>query len=201
MVPKPGSGSFGTVCRCHVLLKNWISISIRLTWNGPKETQWTKTSRWHGTPNHHWLWKLYLTSSWVDSVPLLSSFQTVGPWLLKDMKNVLSREHDFGPVALQSFLSLVQVRRFWRWQEWLDTKNATTETHVTHTSVRDGSWSTNSSCSPLFVNPPTFLNAFCFTKPHQGAVIPIAYTFFLPHFFPFLLMCLETELREQPVFF
>ncbi len=21
--------------------------------------QWTNTSRWHGTPNHHWLWKLH----------------------------------------------------------------------------------------------------------------------------------------------
>ncbi len=26
---------------------------------GLQKTQWTNTSRWHGSPNHHWLWKLH----------------------------------------------------------------------------------------------------------------------------------------------
>ncbi len=30
MVLKPGTGSFGTVCRCQVLLENEICISIKL---------------------------------------------------------------------------------------------------------------------------------------------------------------------------
>ncbi len=62
---------------CQVLLENEICIlhkvvskqgsmkcsklpGIRLCVDlGPQKTQWTNTSRWHGSPNHHWLWKLY----------------------------------------------------------------------------------------------------------------------------------------------
>ncbi len=63
-------------------------------------------------------------------------------------------------------------------QEWLDPRNATAETHVLHTSVRSGSWSTDSSCSPLFVNLPHIFEWVLFHNPLQGAVIPIAYTLF-----------------------
>ncbi len=59
-----------------VLLEKEISISIKLVsrWKhkvlqyllvdgcidfGLDKTQWTNTSRCHGTPNHHWLWKLH----------------------------------------------------------------------------------------------------------------------------------------------
>ncbi len=46
---------------------------------GLQKTQWTNTSRWHGSPNHHWLWKLHtgLQTTWIMC---LSSFS---PLLVK----------------------------------------------------------------------------------------------------------------------
>ncbi len=86
------------------------------------------------------------------------------PWSLNQVLVSLAlcaeniREHNFGPLSSspvlfvfspgETLLTLSVV------QEWLDTRNATAETHVLHTSVRSGSWSTDSSCSPLFVNLP-----------------------------------------------
>lgn len=34
---------------------------------GIHKTRWTNTSKWHGTPNHHWQWKLHtgLLSAWI----------------------------------------------------------------------------------------------------------------------------------------
>ncbi len=76
MVIEPDFGTFGSVGRCQVLLQNEISISIKLVkrrkhevlYNflvdgcvdcGLQKTQWTNTSRWYGSTNHHWLWKLH----------------------------------------------------------------------------------------------------------------------------------------------
>ncbi len=116
------------------------------------------------------------------------------------------REHNFGslsssPVLFvfspgETLLTLSVV------QEWLDTRNATAETHVLHTSVRSGSWSTDSSCSPLFVNPPHFWMGFV-SQSSPGCGYPIACTLF-SNIFSFsspLLMCLDTELCEQPASF
>ncbi len=132
--------------------------------------------------------------------------QTLWPWFPKEMQNWLSSENitlDHS-AAVQSFLSLAQARRFWRCLLFKsDTRNATAETYVLHTSVRSGSWSTDSSCSPLFVNLPHIFEWVLFHNPLQGAVIHILH-FFLPHLFlPFasLLMCLDTELCEQPASF
>ncbi len=106
--------------------------------------------------------------------------QTLGPWFPKEMQNLLSSENitlDHS-AAVQSFLSVVQ--------EWLDTRNATAETHVLHTSVRSGSWSTDSSCSPLLVNLPHIFEWVLFHNLLQGAVIPIACTLFSTTSFPSL---------------
>ncbi len=84
MVIEPAFGTFGSVGRCQVLLENEISISIKLVSRRKHEvllnflidgcvdcrlqkTQWTNTSRWHGSPNHHWLWKLDtgLQATWI----------------------------------------------------------------------------------------------------------------------------------------
>ncbi len=90
MVIAPAFGTFGSGGRCEVLLENEISISIKLVSRrkhevlydflvdgcvdcGLQKTQWTNTSRWHGSPNHHWLETSHWTSSNMDSVPLHSS--------------------------------------------------------------------------------------------------------------------------------
>ncbi len=52
--------------------------------------------------------------------------------------------------------------------------------------MRSGSWSTDSSCSPLFVNLPHIFEWVLFHNPLQGAVIPIACTLFSTTSFPSL---------------
>ncbi len=69
-VIQPTFGAFGSVGRCQILLENEISIFKKLVSRrkhevlqnflvngcsdvGFQKTQWTNTSRWHCTPNHH----------------------------------------------------------------------------------------------------------------------------------------------------
>ncbi len=122
--------------------------------------------------------------------------QTLGPWFPKEMQNLLSSENitldqlSSSPVLFvfspgETLLTLSVV------QEWLDTRNATAETHVLHTSVRSGSWSTDSSCSPLFVNLPHIFEWVLFRNPLQGAVIPIACTLFSTISFPSLRLSIN----------
>ncbi len=114
--------------------------------------------------------------------------QTLGPWFPKEMQNLLPLRSSpvlfvFSPGETLLTLSVVQ--------EWLDTRNATAETHVLHTSVRSGSWSTDSSCSPLFVNLPHIFERVLFHNPLQGAVIPIACTLFSTTSFPSLRLSIN----------
>ncbi len=130
MVTEPAFGSFGSVCRCQVLLENEISISIKLAsrrkhevlYNvlvdgcvdcGLQKTQWTNTSRRHGSPNHHWLWKLHtglLQEHGFCVSPLF--LQTLGPWFTNEMQHLLSSLEHWATV--QFFFSVAQVRCFWR---------------------------------------------------------------------------------------
>ncbi len=58
------------------------------------------TSRWHGSPNHHWLWKLHTgPSNNMDSVPLRSSSRL---WDLDFQINAICTfiwKEDFGPLS------------------------------------------------------------------------------------------------------
>ncbi len=117
MVIEPAFGTFGSVGRCQVLLENEISISIKLVSRrkhevlqnllldgcvdcGLQKTQWTNTSRWHGSPNHHWLWKLHtgLQATWnlclstlpPDSGTLISKWNAKFTFIWKE---------DFGPLS------------------------------------------------------------------------------------------------------
>ncbi len=84
MVIEPAFWTFGSVGRCQVLLENEISISIKpvsrrkyeVLYNflvdgcidcGLQKSQWTNTSRWHGSPNHHRPCKLHtgLQATWI----------------------------------------------------------------------------------------------------------------------------------------
>ncbi len=130
-----------------------------------------------GTPNHHWLWKLY-TGPQATWILCLSSLPPDSGTLIYkgNAKFTFIREHNFGPLSSspvlfvfspdETLLTLSVV------QEWLDTRNATAETNVLHTSVRSGSWSTDSSCSLLFVNLPHIFEWFKV----QGSLLFVTYT-------------------------
>ncbi len=109
-----------------VLLEKEISISIKLVsrWKhkvlqnllvdgcidfGLDKTQWTNTSRRHGTPNHHWLRKLHTgvwTSSSLDSVPLHSSSRLQTLISKLNAKFTFIWKEDFGPLSNSPVLFL-----------------------------------------------------------------------------------------------
>ncbi len=91
----------GTVAGAKVLLEKEISISIKLVskWKHKvlqnllvdgcidfwlDKTQWTNTSRHHGTPNHHRLRKLHtrLQTAWIMCLSTLPSDSR--PWFLNE---------------------------------------------------------------------------------------------------------------------
>ncbi len=117
MVIEPAFGTFGSVGRCQVLLENEISISIKLVsrrkhgsalkfpgrwlhWLWTQKTQWTNTSRWHGSPNHHWLWKLHtaLQATWILCLSTLppDSGTLISKW---NAKFTFIWKEDFGPLS------------------------------------------------------------------------------------------------------
>ncbi len=108
-----------------VLLENEISISIKFVsrWKnkvlqnllvdscidfGLDKTQWANTNRWHGSPNHHWLWKLHtgLQATWImclstlrpDSGTLISKLNAKFTFVWKE---------DFGPLSNTPVLFLL----------------------------------------------------------------------------------------------
>ncbi len=82
------------------------------------------TSRWHGSPNHHWLWKLHtgLQETWIlylstlppDSGTLISKLNTKFTSILKE---------DFGPLSNSPVLFLLSPGKMlltmFRFQKWL----------------------------------------------------------------------------------
>ncbi len=124
MVIEPAFGAFGSVGRCQILLENEISIFKKLVSRrkhevlqnfsvngcsdvGVQKTQWTNTSRWHCTPNHHRLWKLNtgLHATWVMSFSTLppDSRTLVSKW---NTELTLIRKEDFGPLGNSPVLLL-----------------------------------------------------------------------------------------------
>ncbi len=75
---------------------------------GLDKTQWTNTSRWHGNPNHHRLWKLHtgLQATWMlchsslppDSGTLISKLNAKFTFIWKE---------DFGPLSNSPVLFLL----------------------------------------------------------------------------------------------
>ncbi len=75
---------------------------------GFQKTQWTNTSRWHCTPNHHRLWKLNtgLHAIWAMSFSTLppDSRTLVSKW---NTKLALIWKEDFGPLVNSPVLLLL----------------------------------------------------------------------------------------------
>ncbi len=123
--------------------------------------------------------------------------QTLGPWFPKgNAKFTFIREHNFGPLSSSPVLFVfspgemlltLSVVQEWLWHKECDSWNPC----LSYTSVRSGSWSTDSSCSPLFVNLPHIFEWVLFHNPLQGAVIPIACTLFSTTSFPSLRLSIN----------
>ncbi len=134
MVIWPTFSAFGSVGRCQILLENEIIIFKKLVSRrkhkvlqnflvngcsdvGFQKTQWTNTSRWHCTPNHHRLWKLNtgLQATWAMSFYTLppDSRTLVSPNKIQNLLSSEKRTLDHS-ATVQFFFSLVQVRRLWR---------------------------------------------------------------------------------------
>ncbi len=106
------------------------------------KTQWTNTSRWQCTPNHHRLWKLNtgLQATWAmsfstlppDSMTLVSKLNT---------KLALIWKEDFGPLGNSPVLLLLSPGK---------THLTTTVDKFLDTSVC-GSWCLDPSLSPFLV--------------------------------------------------
>ncbi len=221
MVLKPGTGSFGTVCRCQVLLENEICISIKLVssmkheaWSALKlpgiRLCWPWTSENSGpTPADYMApqtitdcgnFTLDLKQRGFCASPLF--LQTLGPWFPKEMQNLLSSEN----ITLDHSAA-VQSRRFWR---CLLFKSGLTQgmrqlkpMSCIRLCVVVLEALTPAAVHSLWISS-TFLNGFCFTILSRVRLSLLLVHFFLPHLFlPFapLLMCLETELCEQPASF
>ncbi len=117
---------------------------------GLDKTQWTNTSRRHGTPNHHWLQKLHtgLQAAWMLCLSSLPPDSR--PWFPNEMQMILllSEKRTLDHWAtVQFFFSTAQVRCFWLYFCFRSGLVAL----FLKMSERGDSWCTDSSFSPLLV--------------------------------------------------
>ncbi len=115
LLEKEISISIKLVCRCkHKVLQNllvdgWVDFGL-------DKTQWTNTSRWHGSPNHHWLQKLHtgLQAAWILCLSTLPPDSRT--MIFKLNQNVLLSEKRTLDhwATVQLFFSLAQERCFWQ---------------------------------------------------------------------------------------
>ncbi len=91
---------------------------------GLQKTQWTNTSRWHGSPNHHRLWKLHtgLQATWILCLSTLSpDYGTlISKW---NAKFTLIWKEDFGTLRNSHVLFLFSPGKMlltmFLFQKWL----------------------------------------------------------------------------------
>ncbi len=212
MVLKPGTGSFGTVCRCQVLLENEICI---WSWSAAGSMKCSKTSwytavltldlRKHSGPTPAddmapqtitdcGNFTLDLKQRGFCASPLF--LQTLGPWFPKEMQNLLSSESitlDHS-AAVQSFLSLAQARRFWR---CLLFKSGLTQgmrqlkpMSCIRLCVVVLEALTPAAVHALWISP-TFLNGFCFTILSRVRLSLLLVHFFSTTSFPSLRLSIN----------
>ncbi len=195
-----------------VLLEKEINISIKLfsRWKhkvlqnllvdgcidfGLDKTQWTNTSRRHGTPNHHWLRTLHtgLQAAWI--LCLFSLPPDSRPWFPNEKQNLLLSEKRTLDhwATVQFFFPLAQVRCFWRCFYFRSGLVAL----FLKTSERGDSWCTDSSFSPLLVKLSQVFESALLDSIFKLAVIPVACApfptqFFLPVNFAFNMLWYST---------
>ncbi len=138
---KMNSASLKSSRRKHEVPKNLLVNGCSDA--GFHKTQWTNTSRWHYTPNHHRLWKLNtgLQATWAMSFSTLppDSRTLVSKW---NTKLALIWKEDFGPLGNSPVLLLLSPGK---------TPLTTTVAKFLDTSVCGGSWCLDPSLSPFLV--------------------------------------------------
>ncbi len=215
MVIEPAFGTFGSVGRCQVLLENEISISIKLVsrrthevlWNflvdgcvdcGLQKTQWTNTSRWHGSPNHHWLWKLYtgLQATWILCLSTLptDSGTLISKW---NAKFTFIWKEDFGPLSNSPVLFLhspgKMILTFSLVQKWLGSP------FPEDVWAWWLSWCTDSIFSPLLVKLSQVFESALLDCILKLAVIPVACAPFPTQILPSSQLCIWYALIQHSV--
>lgn len=209
IVLKPGTGSFGPVCTYQLLLKNEICITLKVShevlntaWGcvdlGPKKTQWTTPADDMAPKSSQTLKTLHSTSSNGDSVPVLRVLQTLNLILKGIAKFTLIREHKIGPLSSSS--PVYQPR--WVASYSLLFKSGLKPMSCIHLYmvVPEVLPPAAPDCS-LWI-PPRIFELVLFHNPLQAAVILIACSLHSAisfNSFASLVMCLDTELFEQPV--
>ncbi len=120
---------------------------------GFQKTQWTNTSRWHCTPNHHRLWKLNtgLQATWAMSFSTLppDSRTLVSKW---NTKLALIWKEDFGPLGNSPVLLLLSPGK---------TPLMTTVAKFIDTSVCGALDALTPASVHSLWSSPKFLNRFC----------------------------------------
>lgn len=139
-------------------------------------TQWINTSRWPGTPNHHWLWKRYTRpqAMWFCASPLFLQIDFQSTCNIAFHQRTL--EHS---AAVQSFLSLTQARHFWCFFLFKSGLTPGIQQLKPMSCIRlhGGSWSSDSSCSLLFVTLAHIFDGFCSTI-HSRVACTLSYHIF-----------------------
>ncbi len=166
-----------------------------------KKTQWTYTGRWHGSPNHHWLWKVHtgLQATWIlclstlppDSGTLISKLNA---------KFTLIWKEDFGPLSNSPVIfPLAKVRCFWRCFCFRSDLVAL----FLKMSERGDSWCTDSSFSSLLVKlsqvfESALLTVFSSLRSSRLLVYIFLPNFFLPVNFAFNMLWYSTPWTATP---
>ncbi len=193
LVISPTFGAFGSVGRCQILLENEISIFKkhvsrrkhevlqnffvnRCSDIGFQKTQWTNTSRWHCTPNHHRLWELNtgLQATWAMSLSTLppDSRTLVSKW---NTKLALIWKEDFGPLGNSPVLLLLSPGKM---------PLTTTVAKFLDMSVCGGSWYLDPSLSPFLVKFTQILELILLDNPHKTPVHSFGCASFSSTIFP-----------------
>ncbi len=146
-----------------------------------QKTQWIKTSRWHGSPNQHWLWKLHtgLLATWIlchstrppDSGTLIYKLNATFSFIWKE---------DFGPLSNSPVLFLFSPGKMllamFLFQKCLVALFLKMSEH-------GDSWCTDSSFSLFLVKLSQVFKSALLDSILKLAVIPVACAHFLPNFF------------------
>ncbi len=148
---------------------------------GFQKAQWTNTSRWHWTPNHHRLWKLHtgLQATWALSFSTLppDSRTLVSKW---NTKLSLIWKEDFEPLGNSPVILLLSPGKM---------PLTTTIDKFLDTSVCGGFWCLNPSLSSFLVKLTQILEFILLDNPHKAAVLSVGCASFSSTLFPSTQLC------------